>query len=78
MPASEIPQSTRNDSSKNAVSDATDVEDMDDFVIVEPGSYPEPSTHSNTTATNDWTEVIKISQNEDWLCEKIGTTPISC
>jgi hypothetical protein len=49
---------------------------MDDFVIVEPGCYPEPSPHSNTTADKGWTEVIKISQTEDRLFEKVSTTLI--
>jgi hypothetical protein len=49
---------------------------MDDFVIVEPGCYPEPSPHSNTITDKGWTEVIKISQTEDQLFEKVSTTLI--
>jgi hypothetical protein len=74
MPASEMQQATNNDSSRDAVSIANHVEEMDDFVIVEPGCYDEPSLHSNTTADKGWTEVIKISQTEDRLLEKVSTT----
>jgi hypothetical protein len=76
MPASEIPQTTNDDSSKDAASIANEVENTDDFVIVEPGCDDEPSPHSKTTADKGWTQVIKISQTEDELSEKVSTTLI--
>jgi len=74
MPASNIPETADSVSSKGAASITDEVEEMDDFVLVSPGDYPETSAPSSVAVKDVWTEIIKITRTEDSLFEKVSIT----
>jgi len=73
MPSSKFPETADSASNKGPMDIADEIEEMDDFVLISPGDYPEASAPSSTAAKDVWTEIIKITRTENSLFEKVKT-----